>query len=179
MRNIISAILTLLQYLNLLSVQSDNFRPSNCPHCGCSGLWGHGCYDRKSDREFSGENNLNPIPILRFYCRHCKHTCSVLPECIPPRRWYLWELQQRVLQMMLTGISANNISQSELPSRWTISRWMKSLKSRFDEFASYLKSGFAWLGYCSDFTDFWQACFAQMSLSQVMLFLNNQGVIVP
>lgn len=179
MRNIISAITPLLQYLNLLSDHSENCRPSHCPHCGRGGLWGHGYYERKSDRESSGENNLNPIRILRFYCSYCKQTCSALPECIPPRRWYLWEIQQRVLQMMFVGTSANNISQSELPSRWTISRWMKSLKSKFDEFASCLKSGFAWLGYYSDFTDFWQACFAQMPLSQVMLFLNNQGVIVP
>jgi len=179
MRTIISNIPSLLQYLSDLSNNTKDFRPSNCLDCGCGGLWAHGHYSRKSDRDSTGEANLNPIPVYRFYCHYCRHTCSVLPECIPPHRWYLWNIQQQVIQKLLTGESVNRISQTELPSRWTISRWMKSLKSRFDEFASYLKSGFAWLGYFSDFTDFWQACFAQRPLSQVMLFLNNQGVIVP
>jgi hypothetical protein len=178
MRNIIPNILFLFQYLIALS-NFENFRPSNCPICGCGGLWVHGHYERKCDRTSTGEANLNPIPILRFFCHHCQHTCSVLPECIPPRRWYLWIIQQRVIEKMLIGEPVNCISQSALPSRWTIKRWMNELTSRFVEFAACLKSGFSWLGYCSDFNDFWRACFARMTLSQSMVFLNNHGVIVP
>ncbi|MBK9442558.1 MAG: hypothetical protein IPN53_15175 [Comamonadaceae bacterium] len=30
----------------------------------------------------------NPVPILRYLCNACKHTCSRLPACIAPRRWF-------------------------------------------------------------------------------------------
>jgi len=179
MRIIISAILCLLQYLNLLNVSCNELRPSKCPYCGYKELWIHGHYERKSDRESTKKNNLNPIPILRFFCHQCKRTCSVLPECIPPRRWYLWKIQQQVFEKMLEGTPVKEINETGGPSRWTIRRWMGGLHSKFTEWSSVLRSGFSWLGYESDFSLFWQNCFKELSLSQVMLFLNNEGVIIP
>ncbi|WP_226382967.1 DUF6431 domain-containing protein [Burkholderia mayonis] len=58
-------------------------------------MWGHGCYDRKADRSADGQ--LNPVSVPRFRCPSCRRTCSRLPLCICPRRWYGWALQQQVL----------------------------------------------------------------------------------
>lgn len=169
MRVIIPGITRLLQHLNEIDQDPERYRPSNCIHCGCGGLWCHGRYERKSDRENESRHTLNPIPIPRFYCPHCRHTCSVLPECIPPRRWYLWEVQQTVLLLLFAGVSATAISQSHAPGRWTIRRWLKNLRERFTEFSACLKSRDSALGYQSDFTPFWQGCFARLGLAKVMI----------
>lgn len=179
MRTIIPGITTLLQYLNELKNDPEQFRPSTCESCGRCGLWDHGHYDRKSGRGNSSENLLNPIPILRFFCCGCKHTCSVLPECIPPRRWYLWNIQQGVLLTLLAGHSAARISQSNMPGRRTISRWFHWLQERSSEFCFHLKSNNSTLGYFSDFKDFWNYCFELMGLAKVMVFLNAQKLMVP
>lgn len=179
MRVIIPGIATLLQYLNELRNDPERFRPLNCDLCGRCGLWRHGYYGRKSDRENNSANTLNSIPIPRFYCCDCKHTCSVLPECIPPRRWYLWSIQQAVLLLVLMGQSATAISQFHMPGRRTIGRWLQWLQERSDEFCFHLKSRDSKLGYYSNFTDFWSRCFEQWGLAKVMIFLNGQGLMVP
>jgi hypothetical protein len=63
------------------------YRPDSCPHCRLAGLWCHGCYYRKADRS-AGVESHNPVAVLRFLCRSCLRTCSRLPLCIAPRRWY-------------------------------------------------------------------------------------------
>lgn len=179
MRAIIPGITRLLQHLTEIKQNPESYRPSNCMGCGCCGLWRHGSYERKSDRESKNSPTLNPIPIPRFYCPHCRHTCSVLPECIPPRRWYLWEVQQTVLLLLFSGLSATAISQSHAPGRRTIRRWLRSLRERFIEFSACLKSKYSALGYQSDFTPFWQDCFERLGLAKAMLFLNHQGIMIP
>ncbi len=179
MRPILAEIHSLFQYFKLTKEDPASLRPDTCPHCGKKNPRCHGHYGRKSDRENSGVNNLNPIWIFRFYCPGCKHTCSVLPECIPPRRWYLWTIQQMALILCFSGISFRQISQQLKPSRWTISRWVKRLKEQFRRHTTHLKSKFSWLGYSSDIIQFWQMCLSRMLLSTAMMLLNNFGIAIP
>ena len=65
MRNIVSGILSLIQHNQTLETNFEKFRPTKCPHCGKSGLWHHGRYDRKADHENSGSASLNPVTIPR------------------------------------------------------------------------------------------------------------------
>jgi hypothetical protein len=150
-----------------------------CPYCGKTGLWRHGFRYRKSDRENYKKSTLNPIPILRLYCRQCKRTCSVLPECIPPLRWYLWVIQEVIIKLRFSGISYNKISQHVIPSRWTISRWINRLIEKFKTHAFHLKSKWSWLGYKTKVDEFWLALLDKSSLSQAMFFLNSQTIFVP
>ena len=179
MRPIVSGIHELFQYIRAIKDAPEQFRPEQCPHCGRKGVRCHGHYDRKADRVNPANSTLNPIWIFRFYCSACKRTCSVLPECIPPRRWYLWKVQQAILLLCLSPVSQHQISQQFSPSRWTISRWHSRLVMRFNEYSSYLKSAFSWLGYTSGFIEFWQTCLSKCRLSTAMLRLNNSGVFIP
>lgn len=176
---IVASILSLLQHKNSLQNHPELYHVEYCPHCGKSGLWRHAFRYRKSDRENDEKSTLNPIPILRLYCKSCRRTCSVLPECIPSRRWYLWLIQQTALLLQLAGTSFNKISQKIKPSRWTISRWVKRLKDQFQYHTITLKSKWSCLGYHTVFNDFWEAALNKMDLSHAMLFLNNHGVSVP
>jgi len=178
---IFAGILSLTQHLSTIKNHPEKYHLKQCPHkdCGKLGLWCHGYRYRQSDRENKGEANLNPIPILRLYCPACKRTCSVLPECIPPYRWYLWLIQQTALELYFSGMSLNRISQKIIPSRWTISRWLKRLEDQFNIHALYLKSKWFWLGYYSSLKDFWSALLNKINLSTAMLFLNNQNIFVP
>jgi transposase-like protein len=178
---ILASILSLTQHLLTLKNSPEKYFINQCPHsnCGKAGLWGHGFRHRKTDREHTEQITLNPIPIRRLYCPNCKRTCSVLPECIPPLRWYLWLIQQEALTLYFAGKSLNKISQQIKPSRWTISRWLKRLNEKFKEYAFHLKSTWSDLGYHEQFDDFWTATLNKMSLSQAMVFLNNQKVFVP
>lgn len=139
----------------------------------------HGYYSRKADRENAAEKNLNPILIPRFFCPSCRRTCSCLPECIPPRRWYLWGIQQSCFLLCLAGKSLRVIDKNSLPSRYTISRWLKKLKKDFHEHTLILKNHFSDLGVYSCFERFWKNCLAKISLAKYMLLLNNSGVYIP
>lgn len=176
---IVSGIYSLIQYNKLLQTNLEVFRPSQCPTCGKSGLWSHGCYDRQADYEHAGSESLNPVSIPRFYCPHCQHTCSVLPECIPPRRHYPWWAQQEVLLLLLMGLSYQASSQERKPSRWTISRWWRRLQSHFLLHSDHLRSLLPSLGRITELIEFWRTLMNQFSLSHVMLILNNAGVIIP
>ncbi len=181
MPSIVSGILSLTQYLISLETNPELYYLECCPHpdCGKSGLWRHGFRYRKADRENDGKSTVNPVPILRLYCPTCKHTCSLLPECISPWRWYLWLIQQSALNLFFSGMSLNKISQKIPPSRWTISRWLKRLTIQFQIQALHLKSKWTWLGYKTSLNEFWSTLLDQMDLSSAMLFLKNQGVTIP
>lgn len=234
MRIIVAGITTLKQYLNVISEDTESLRPERCIHCGLAQLQHHGHYDRKPDRRRLNQHSLNPVPILRFYCRGCNRTCSVLPECIPPHRWYLWCVQQQVLMALLSGHSLRAVAKPEddiihqpntplgtspkneldnkepdfpvetppsppmdepthtaeftgddeqtpqqQPSRSTCKRWWNHLKDRFLQYRDVLRTHMSELGRSLDFNDFWQRYFATQSLSQAMLWCNNQGVFVP
>jgi len=131
-------------------------------------------------REVKEDLEKTLIPIPRFFCKKCGKTTSVLPECIPPRRWYLWAEQHTCLLLLLTGSSFRKVSKSQTPSRHTIKRWQYELIERSEEFSVQLKSKFSWLGYhANNYLNFWKACLDKMSLSTAMYTLNQMGVNVP
>lgn len=102
MNRILASITTLDQHLEALRLSPDVYRPEACPHCGVSGLWGHGCYYRKGDRSTGGATR-EPVPVPRYLCPGCIGTCSRLPLFMSPRRWYCWAMQQLVLLLLLSG----------------------------------------------------------------------------
>jgi transposase-like protein len=179
MNRIVALILTLQQHLDSLVSKPVIYRPSACPNCSFGKLWCHGCYERKADRYSPTSESLNPIPILRFLCLGCHKTCSRLPECIAPRRWYDWTIQQVVLLALLNGRSIRRCSQEYNLARRTISRWWRELQERSHEFELFLRARFPELGRSVDFADFWQNCWQAMPLSRAMYWLDREGVVVP
>jgi hypothetical protein len=179
MYRIVPAITSLQQHLDSLEREPVVYRPARCPHCGLAGLWGHGCYDRKADRRPGEAGALNPIPIPRFFCQGCLKTCSRLPECVAPRRWYDWALQQLVLLRLLGGGSLHQGSVLSGLDRRTIRRWWTWLGSRTDAFGMCLRARFPELGRAVDGGGFWQGCWQAMPLSQAMAWLDREGVVVP
>lgn len=179
MYRIVPAITSLQQHLATLEREPEVYRPVACPHCGLAKLWGHGCYSRKADRRPRALGTLNPIPIPRFYCRSCRHTCSRVPECVAPRRWYSWALQQAVLLLLLGGGSLRQGSLEFGLDRRTLRRWWGWLCDRSQVFELFLKVRFPDLGRTLAFRGFWQRCWKTMCLSQAMAWLDHEGVVVP
>lgn len=176
---IVPNIQSLVQYLETLKTESEKYKIEKCPTCGHCVLWHHGQWYRKADRENPTGSSLNPIPILRFYCPVCHHTSSALPECIPPRRWYLWSVQCAVMLMVFSGVTIYKASQAVLPSRWTIRRWLLRLKNQFSLHSVQLRSLWSWLGYCTSLREFWSAVVGHAPFSTAMRILHDQGVAVP
>jgi hypothetical protein len=117
---ILPGIHSLEQHHRRLCVQPEDYRPERCPHCGKAGVWCHGAYSRKADREGRCDACLNPVPIPRFLCPHCQGTCSRLPQCLAPRRWYGWAVQQAVLAALVAG---HSVRQGVGSSRRAAGRW--------------------------------------------------------
>lgn len=161
--------------------EPERYRPARCPHCELKGtLWRHGSYTRKSDRENPADKTLNPVKIQRYFCKACKKTCSALPECICPRRWYIWAIQQVVLEKYLAGQSIYRLSESVLPSRRTISRWKKALELSLEVHRPVLCSRVSQLGRYTEVKSFWQACLQYYSrLSTCFYQLHAAGVNIP
>ena len=177
MRPIMPDILSLDQYQEAQK-NPKSFRPSVCPYCGKAGLHCHGCYYRKADRSNTLARIL--VMIFRFLCTCCNRTCSVLPEYIPPRRWYLWnDFQQIAIAFVLAGKSLAATAKAIIPSRHTVSRWINRLKNQFQYHKDTLCTHVIDLGRTIGFDDFWPACFTQMPLSKAMLLCNVAGVNIP
>ena len=179
MVRILSGIFSLVQHNQTLSYHSELYRPTHCPTCNKTGLWHHGRYHRQSDYENYGSESLNPVAIPRFYCPNCKTTCSVLPECIPPKRHYLWLMQQVILLLYLSGHSYQSISQQSKPSRWTISRWCRRLRDRYRIHAGHLRSKLSELLPIHEFQLFWQTLLNHIPLSSAMRSLHHSGITIP
>lgn len=179
MCRILPAVDSLDQHLYHLEHHPEAYRPSFCPHCGVSGVWRHGHYLRKADREGEDGLYLDPAPIPRFYCRRCQATCSRLPSCIAPRRWYPWIVQQAALALLLNGSSLRKAARMSRPGRHTIRRWWCWLEDRFSQYSFHLRSHFPALGRTASQTAFWSACFRRMSLASAMAMLDREGVIIP
>ncbi len=181
MRPIVPNLHTLIQYLAIFS-DINLLRPERCPHCGYAHLHGHGAYGRQADRFNPASSSLNPIMIRRFRCPECGRTCSTLPECIPPRRWYSWPLQQTILMFLLNGCSVRQAAQAapkRQPARSTITRWWHALHEQFIQHSDALRARCAFLGRATNVTDFWISCFGRMCLSRAMFLLNVAGIFVP
>lgn len=177
MKRIVASITTLEHHLEALESDPEVYRPNACPHCRLGGLWRHGCYHRKADRRAGGES-LNPVAVLRFLCRECLRTCSRLPACIAPRRWYDWAVQQAVLMLLLCGSSLHCCCRCSCMDRRTVRRWRDWLHARSERFAFFLRSWFAQLGRCADHESFWRNVLDSMPLSQAMTWLDRE-LIVP
>ena len=119
-------------------------------------LWGHGCYYRKADRGRYPGPSRNPVPILRYCCPGCSRTCSRLPLCIAPRRWYDWAVQQQVLQFLLNGYALHCCSRCTFLDRRTVRRWRDWLNTCSETFMFFLRSRFPEWGRSVDQPSFWR-----------------------
>lgn len=177
MYRIVPAFLSLEQHLRAVVTTPQSYRPDRCPHCGGACLWGHGCYCRKADR--SEDGLLNPVPVPRFLCPSCNRTCSRLPLCICPRRWYGWALQQLVLSLLLIGASLRRVTTVTGLGYDTVRRWWRWLCEHHQRFAFGLCSRFAELGRTADLRAFWLTCLRGMPLCRAMAWLDGDGMAVP
>lgn len=166
MQRIVPTIISLQQHMDCMEREPVIYRPHSCPHCGFTKLWGHGSYERQANRHSIGYGSLDPVLVPRFLCLGCRQTCSRLPECVAPRRWYGWTLQQSVLLILLNGLSLRQCSAQFGLDRHTVRRWWMWLCERRDEFGLILRSCFPDLG-------------PAMPLSGVMAWLDSVGVVVP
>jgi hypothetical protein len=174
MRRILIGITSLEQHLQTLSQNREVYRPQACPHCGFGTLWEHGSYERKADRMGVGEENLNPIPIPRYLCVGCERTCSRVPECIAPRRWYNWIVQALSLRAVMRGIQREKDASSPHPARRTIGRWWNWLRESGPVFRFHLSSRFAELGRLGGELDYWCHVIETMGLSRAMALVNQE-----
>lgn len=181
MFNIVSNINSVKQYLLFITKHGHKaLRPTGCLHCGKADPWCHGSYARKADRVNRTTESLNPVNIFRFFCKFCKRTCSVLPECIAPKRWYLWVIQQVALLLVINGYSRRFIATRLPPSRSTLRRWHNRFELMFKTHALHLCSRISELGRsAASITVFWATCLKQMSLARAMYWVNHAGGIIP
>lgn len=179
MTHIFADILSLVQYIHIHKHEPEKLDLKNCLYCGKSNPWRHGGYSREADRINPSSTSLNPVFIQRYYCPSCHKTCSVLPECIPPRRWYLWDLQQVIYLLYLSGMSAYAIAKTTQPSRQTIKRWILRFVEQFRLHKDTLCTYFCVLGRAINMTDFWQTTLQMMHLSAAMRLCHVAGVAIP
>lgn len=178
MVHIVAGILSLMQHLIAKEEQAP-YRLENCLCCGKANPHLHGDYPRKAYRSGDNDSSLNPVYIQRYYCPACQRTCSVLPECMPPHRWYLWEIQQIALSLLLTGKSLRAVAEEVTPSRRTLGRWMNRFKEQSLIYKDALCHHITDLGRTSGLKDFWQSCLDHFSLAQAMRLCHAAGVPVP
>jgi len=164
---------------NSLKNSSEEIRLDHCLCCGKSNPWRHGGYFREADRINPSSESHNPVFIQRYYCPSCQKTCSVLPECIPPRRWYLWDLQQVILLLCLSGKSAYAVAKEQLPSYKTIKRWLDRFSEQFRFHKDTLCTHFPKLGRAINMIDFWQTVIQTMTLGKAMRLCHVTGVSIP
>lgn len=177
MNRIVGSIASLAEHLIAVVTDAEVYRPAVCPHCRRAGLWRHGCYHRKADRGGAEGGSLNPVTVLRFLCAACVRTCSRLPACIAPRRWYDWAVQQAVLLLLLAGISVHGCARASGRERHTVRRWRDWLCRRSEEFSFFLRSRQPELGRCADFESFWRHVIDEVSLQQAMVLLDRELVV--
>lgn len=174
MLRIVATITSLAQHLVRLVSDPEWYRPSCCPHCGGRRLWCHGCYTRKADRRPLGGPSGNPVPIPRFCCATCRRTCSRVPACIAPRRWYDWTVQQVVLRVQGEQGSLHAAARAGQVDRRTARRWSAWLAARGEVFAFHLRSRFPDWGRAGDTSAFWRTSLAERSLPTLMAWLDRE-----
>jgi transposase-like protein len=179
MFDILAGFSSLIQYVTIQNNVPDQLRPARCPCCGRANPWLHDRWPRKPDREAPPNESINPIMIQRYYCPGCEKTFSVLPECIPPHRWYLWEVQQVVLLMFSLGQSAYEIAKTSTPSYKTIRRWLVRFQEQFLLHKDTLSTHCDELSRTSGFAWFWQTCLKKMTLGAAMRLCHVAEVIIP
>ena len=178
MNRIVATVTSLAQHRSLLVRDPELYRPPACPHCGLGKLWRHGCYQRKVELGVGSNAVREPVPIPRFRCPGCQRTCSRLPACIAPRRWYDWLVQQAVLLLLLGGGSVRECARCTGRARSTVRRWRDWLHERGECFAFFLRSRLPELGRWAEFESFWRNVIDGLSLQQAMVLL-DRDLIVP
>jgi transposase len=171
-------VVTLTHYLKLIEGGAKALRPPRCINCGKRSVWCHGTYVRKVHEKSLGIESLKPVnvPIFRYLCSFCKHTFSVLPKFISPRRWYVWAVQQAALLLIISGCSSTYTAKQLNLVINTCRRWIKNLKHKLLLHAFHLRSRFPELGRNDgSFIAFWSACLKQMSLAKAMYFIHRDG----
>ncbi len=174
MRRIVAGITSLEQHLQEVELRPETYRPACCPDCGLKPVWFHGSYSRKADLCHRGEASLNPVPILRYRCPGCGLTCSRLPECIAPRRWYAWLLQEMRLRRLLAVSPPDVPDPGPVPAHRTEQRWWHWLQTRTTEFRFALSSRFPELGRTEDSASFWRLLFDTLGLSRAMAWCDQE-----
>ena len=178
MSRIVASVTTLEQHIKAIKETPEIYLPPSCPHCGIKIIWRHGCYTRKADRKPAGDGLLNPVPILRFCCSGCRRTCSRLPQCIAPRRWHNWSVQQGVLGRLLNGCSLHHCAQCCGLDRRTLGRWWHWLEERHQTFSFHLRARLPELGRAAGRAVFWSQVFDSLGLAAAMALLDRE-IIVP
>jgi hypothetical protein len=176
---IISSIRTMDQHFQALDSNPSIYHPEYCDQCGRSGLWGHGVYHRKGDRSITGSYRYTAIPIPRFLCPHCGVTCSRLPACLAPRRWYPWGTQALAIFLVITGHSLVCATDLCGAVPCTVRRWQRWLQERSVELSFHLRSLFPSLGRYGEDDAFWSSSLRSMSFADAMAAVCHQGVAVP
>lgn len=177
--HIISGITSLMQYQLSFNNNPGFYRLEQCLCCGRANPHRHGCYPREADRINKSSDSLNPVFIQRYYCPKCRKTSSVLPECIPRHRWYLWDMQQVALILCLGGNSLCAAARALIPSRQTICRWMKRFKEQFHLHKDVLSHHVTQLGRVCGFINYWHKVFEHINLDQAMRLCHVNGVVIP
>ena len=181
MPTILTGIHSLDQHYSILLEKHTDYRPTCCKGCGKPKLWSHGFYTRKANCE---KAHGKPALIPRFFCPHCLLTCSVLPEYIPPKRWYHWVIQEVVLRLLLSGNTYNDVLNSLCslnvnrqgfvePSVSTLHRWWSRFKSDYSNNRFCLCNNFPSLGTTNELSTFWLSCLEKMRLSSAMALVFN------
>jgi transposase-like protein len=179
MSRIVPNIDSLKLHQKILISDPERYRPDHCPSCQSSSIWNHGHYLRYPDRGLESGGRFNPVTIQRYFCSECGKTCSRLPQCIPPRRWYVWLVQQFVLKSILSGESFNSVSKRVMPSRSTLLRWMQWLNDRSGTFRFHLATLYPEWERQAGFEGYWLEAWDASNLSCLMMTLDRHGVTVP
>lgn len=154
-------------------------KPEECPSCKCPKVHYHASYNRHPCRGGPSKDCVNPIKIPRFRCVGCGITFSVLPECLPPRRWYDWNVQGEVLKEHLAGLSVTAIAKKFTPSRSTITRWMRRFSECFCQHSDHLRQKISSLCFFSEWKPFWNECLKKITLAKTMFLLHNADIRIP
>jgi hypothetical protein len=88
-------------------------------------------------------------------------------------------LQQKVLQLLISGASLRRTATVFALGYHTVRRWWRSLIAAHRTFAFHLCSRFAELGRSAARDDFWLTCLYRMPLCEAMAWLDHDGVTVP
>jgi hypothetical protein len=88
-------------------------------------------------------------------------------------------VQQRVLRLLLSGVSLYQCSATGHLDRRTVRRWWHWLKARSETFALFLRSRFPDGGRAVDGSSFWLTCLDHMPLCEAMAYLDQEGIVVP
>lgn len=176
---IISGFTSLAQYCVHMANPKTKTKLPVCPRCHADALIKYGFYHRKACRTKETEPGLNPVSIQRYFCKACGRSCSALPECIPPHRWYLWDVQEDALKATICGKSYRSIAKALTPSRGTIARWIKRFKTQWRLYADHFRQYSPKLQRASEFQSFFSELLSVRALASVMLSCHRGKITIP